>query len=133
MKLVKDAISIDELKGMSEVMEKKIIHKDLASGRWFTFSLVEQLANVGSDVERTIQWKKRGNKEYSQHALERALELLDLTIADPKNKPRLKEILRVRNMFADHYMGINEFSFTDEYWQQYFFDFGYAAAIQRGR
>lgn len=114
-------------------MEKKIIHKDLASGRWFTLSFVEQFANVGSDVERTVQWKKRGNTEYSQQALERALELLDLTIADPKNKRRLKEIVRVRDMFADHYMGINEFSFSDEYWQQYFFDFAYAAAIARGR
>lgn len=114
-------------------MEKKVIHKDLSAGRWFTFSFVEQFANVGSDVERTVQWKKRGNTEYSKQALERALELLDLTISDPKNKARLKEIVRVRDMFADHYMGINEFSFTDEYWQQYFFDFAYAAAIARGR
>jgi len=114
-------------------MEKKIIHKDLAAGRWFTFPFIEQFANVGSDVERTIQWRKRGNEEYSNQALERALELLDLTIADPKNKKRLKEIVRVRHMFADHYMGINEFSFTDEYWQKYFFDFAYAAAIARGR
>lgn len=114
-------------------MEKKIIHKDLACGRWESFSLSEQLANVGSDVERTIQWKKKNNVEYSQQACERALELLDLTIADPKNKKRLKELVRVRAMFADHYMGINEYSFTDEFWQQYFFDFNYAAAIARGR
>ena len=113
--------------------EKKIIHKDLASGRWFTFSFIEQFANVGSDVERVVQWKKRGNSEYSNQAAERALELLDLTISDPKNRARLKEIVRVRDMFADHYMGINEFSFTDEYWQNYFFDFAYAAAISRGR
>jgi hypothetical protein len=30
-------------------------------------------------------------------------------------------------------MGINEFSFTDEFWQNYFFDFAYAAALERGR
>lgn len=115
------------------VMEKKIIHKYLAAGRWFSFSLIEQLANISSDVERTIQWKKRGHLEYSQQACELALELMDLTIADPKNRKKLKEIVRVRNMFAGQYMGINEFSFTDEYWQKYFFDFGYAAAINRGR
>ena len=115
------------------MIEKKIIHKDLAAGRWFTFSLVKQLANVGSDVERTIQWKNQGNIEYSMQACIRALELLDLTIMDPKNKRRRKEILRVRYMFADHYMGINEFSFTDQYWQQYFLDFAYAAALERRR
>jgi hypothetical protein len=26
------------------------IHKELAAGRWFELSLVEQLANIGSDV-----------------------------------------------------------------------------------
>lgn len=115
------------------MIEKKIIHKDLANGRWFTFSFLDQFANIGSDVERTIQWKKKGNLEFSQHACERALELLDFTIADPKNKKRLKEILYVRNAFADHYMGINELGFTDEFWQKYFFDFAYASAIARGR
>lgn len=114
-------------------MEKKIIHKDLALGRWFTFSLVEQLANVGTDIERVVRWKNKGNYEYSMDALERALELLDLTIADPKNKKRLKEIIRVRYMLADQYLGINEFGFTDEYWQHYFLDFAYAAAVARGR
>jgi len=114
-------------------MEKKIIHKGLADGRWFKFSFLDQFANIGSDVERTIKWKQKNNSEYSLQACERALELLDFTIADPKNKKRLKEILRVRHMFADHYMGINEFGFTDEYWQKYFYDFAYAAAIAKGR
>jgi hypothetical protein len=41
-------------------MEKKIIHKSLAAGRWFELSFIEQFANIGSDVERTIQWKKKG-------------------------------------------------------------------------
>jgi len=110
-----------------------IVHKQLASGHWFKLSLVEQLANVGSDIERTIQWKKRGNIEYSQKAFERALELLDLTIADPKNKGRLKEVLRTREALVDHFVFDNEYSSTDESWQKYFFSFNYAAALRRGR
>ena len=51
-------------------------HKELAAGRWSTFSLVEQMANVGSDVGRAINWKAKGNLPYSQKAFERALELL---------------------------------------------------------
>lgn len=77
--------------------------------------------------------KRQGCEIDFMHAMERALELFDLTIADPKNKKRLKELLRARNMFADHYLGINEFAFTDEYWEYNFYDFFYAAAIQRGR
>jgi hypothetical protein len=110
-----------------------IIHKELEPDRWFKFSLFEQLANVGSDIERTIQWKKKGNLEYSKNAFERALELLDLTIADPKNKKRLKEILRTRECLISYFMYDNEYSFTDEFWQSYFYEFNYAAAIQRGR
>ena len=39
-------------------------HNDLAGGRWFLFSLAEQLGNVGSEVERAIKWHAKGNKEY---------------------------------------------------------------------
>ena len=110
-----------------------IIHKSLASGRWFKLSLVEQLANVGSDVERTIKWKKKGDAEYSQKAFERALELLDLTVADPKNKWRLREVLRVREALVDYFMVDNQYASTDELWQKDFFQFNYAAALRRGR
>lgn len=109
------------------------MHKELAAGRWFQLSLVEQLANVGSDIERTIQWKKKGDAEYSQKAFERALELIDLTVADPKNKGRLREVLRTREALVDYFMYDNEYNTTDEIWQKYFYDFAYAAAIRRGR
>ncbi len=110
-----------------------LIHKGLASGRWFEFSLVEQLANVGCDVERTIQYKKRGDLEFSRKAFERVLELLDLTIMDPKNKKRLREIVRTREALVDHFVYDNQYNTTDAEWQKYFFEFNYIAAIRRGR
>jgi hypothetical protein len=110
-----------------------IMHKELASGKWFTLSLVEQLANIGSDVERTIRWRKKGNKEYSNQAFDRALELLYLTISDPKNQKRLKEILRIKECLIDHYCFNNEYGNNDETWQKYFNDFTYAAALKRRR
>ena len=111
----------------------KIYHPSLASGRWFTFSLAEQLANVGSDIERTIQWKKKGDLEYSNNAFERALELLDLTIADPKHRKRLKEILRVREALIDYFMFDNDYKTDEIFWNNYFLDFNYAAAVAKGR
>lgn len=110
-----------------------IIHKHLAGGRWFKFSLMEQLANAGMDVERAIQWKKKGNLEYSQQAFERALELLDLTKADPKNRKRLREVCRMREALVDHFVYDNEYNTTEESWSNYFYQFNYAAALQRGR
>ena len=54
-------------------------HPELAMGRWFELSLVDQLANVGGEVERAIRWRGKGNIDYSRRAFERALELLDLS------------------------------------------------------
>ena len=59
-------------------------HKTLAKGRWKSLSFLEQMANIGSEVERTMNWKNKDNAEYSQLAFERALELMNLTIADKK-------------------------------------------------
>ena len=56
----------------------------LANGRWQTFSLSEQLGNIGSEIERAIKWGGRGDIEHRAKALERSIELLDLTIADPR-------------------------------------------------
>ncbi len=110
-----------------------IIHKNLAAGGWLKFSLIEQLANIGCDIERTIQWKKRGNLDYSQKAFERALELIDLTVADQKNKGRLREILRTREALVDFFVYNNEYNTSETIWQNYFFAFNYAAAMQKGR
>lgn len=111
-----------------------MIHKDLLPERWFRFSLFEQLANVGTDIARVIAWRNNNNLDYSKAAFYRALELLDLTIADPKNKgPRLKELLRVREALVDYFMYDNEYGSTDQAWQDYFFAFNYAAALERGR
>jgi len=102
-------------------------HKDLAAGRWNSLSLCEQMANVGSEVERAIKWKEKGNAQYSQMAFERALELLDLTVADEKNKKRLKELLRLREMLADYFAFENVYQSSDLNFQNYFSAFNFAA------
>ncbi|MEA1926249.1 MAG: hypothetical protein U9M90_03350 [Patescibacteria group bacterium] len=102
-------------------------HPQLAAGRWQQLSFFEQIANIGSEVERTILWKEKGNREYSEKAFERALELLDLTIADKKNKLRLKELTRLREALADFFAFDNEFSSSDKLWRSYFYPFNWAA------
>lgn len=102
-------------------------HPTLANGRWNTFSFVEQMANIGSEVHRTISWKKKQNKEFSDLAFFRALELLDLTIADSKNRDRLKELTRARELFCDYIIGNNIYNNTDTLWQNYFLSFTSAA------
>jgi hypothetical protein len=91
--------------------------------------LVEQLANVGSEVERALGWTSRGNPEYSRLALERGLELLGLTIADPKHRHRLKELTRLREVLLDYFLGENQFGSAESSWRSYFHPFGVAVAL----
>lgn len=111
-------------------MTENYRHKSLAGGRWQKFSFFEQMANVGSEVGRAINWRNK-NKEYSRLAFERALELLDLTISDSKNKKRLKELFRLREVLADYFYFENIYKSTDKSWHNYFNAFSYAAAISR--
>jgi len=104
-------------------------HQQLAEGRWFEFSLVEQLANVGSEIERAISWRDKGHMQYSQLAFERALELLSLTIDDPKNKFRLKEPTRLYELLVDYFAGDNSYGSSDKLWRNYFLAFAYAVRI----
>jgi hypothetical protein len=105
-------------------------HRELAAGRWQELSFVEQMANVGSELERTIRWRSKGKADISIRAFERALELLDLTIADPRNRKRLRELLRVREALSDHFFFDNQYRSTEDSWRRYFHCFLYAA---RGR
>jgi len=106
-------------------------HKELASGRWNLLSFAEQMANIGSEIERTISWKKKVRPEISERAFERALELIDLTVADPKNRARLRELLRVREAVSDHFYFDNFYQTTPESWQRYFHSFLIAARGKR--
>lgn len=107
-------------------------HSELASGKWKTLSFFEQMAHIGSEVERAIKWRKKGKHEYSQMAVVRALELIDLTLAGSKQtSSRLREVARVREVIVDDFYGQNTFRSTDSLWQKYFYPFAYAAAINR--
>ena len=104
-------------------------HQKLASGQWKKLNFFEQMANIGSEVERAILWRKKGNIPYKQKAIERALELLYLTIADPRNQKRLKELTRLREILIDYFFGQNQYSSSDHLWQKYFYAFNYASRV----
>ena len=105
-------------------------HKELAAGRWSRFSFLEQMANIGSETERALNWRAKQNLDYSQKAFERALELIDLTLDDVRDAARLKELARAREALVDFFMGHNEFGSTETSWKNYFLSFAYAARRQ---
>lgn len=106
-------------------------HQDLAAGRWNRLAFIEQMANVGSEVERALHWRAKKNEPYAQRAFERALELLDLTLACVRTSARLKELARVREALVDFFAGSNLYRSTDASWGRYFLAFAYAARRTR--
>ena len=108
-----------------------IQHKALAGGRWRQMPLAEQLANTGSEVARSLKWKEKGNLPYFEKAIARAFELLGLTIEDPKNRSRLRELTRTREVLADYFFGENEYGFSPAAWHAYFSPFSHAARRNR--
>ena len=102
-------------------------HKGLASGRWNQMPFLEQMANIGSEVERALNWRAKRNEAYSRQAFERALELIDLTLDCLKSFSRLKETARLREALVDYFFGTNTFNSTEDSWRRYFGAFTYAA------
>ncbi|MSU74922.1 MAG: hypothetical protein EXS55_00170 [Candidatus Magasanikbacteria bacterium] len=103
------------------------IHKNIAAGSWFTMTLCEQLGNVGSEIGRATKWERQGDVSRRNQALDRAFDLLDLTMADTRWRKRLKEICRAREVVADTFYGKREYNDTPEGLEKYFFKFALAA------
>jgi hypothetical protein len=103
-------------------------HRGLAAGRWQRLSLAEQLANVGAEVGRIRGRRAPGERNA---AFERALELIDLTLADPRWRGRRREIGRAREVLCDAVAGGPEYGSTLEDLDRYFLAF--AVLARRGR
>ena len=107
-------------------MRAVTFHKELASGRWFELSLAEQLGNIGSEVSRTRLAQGKDEKRFHDGG-ERALELFDLTLEDPRWRGRYREIARAREVLCDALTGGEEYHSTLEDLDRYFLQFAFLA------
>jgi len=82
---------------------------------------------IGAEIGRALNWQTKGNKKLSWNALERGLELFDLTVSDTRWKYRLKEILRAREVVCDYFAGDNEYKSTPASLEKYFLQYALAA------
>ena len=105
-------------------------HLDLAAEGWFKMSLIEQMANIGSEVSRAL--RARNNQGRYWGAATRALELFYLTIEDTRwKRGQLKEILRVRELFCAAILESTEFNTSLEDLDEYFMYFALLAQANR--
>ena len=88
--------------------------------------------NAGAEVGRAIRARGGGHPERFAAAVDRALELLDLTLADDRwAGPRRREIARAREVVCDFLLGDNLYGSTAESAEAWFM--AYALAARRGR
>lgn len=88
---------------------------------------MQQLGNIGSDVERAFRAHEQGDADRFRNAFDRTLELIDLTVQDPRRKKRLKELLRTREVLCDYFFGSNVYSIIPALLQKDFLNYGVAA------
>ena len=110
----------------------EFIHKSLAGGRWQQLTFPEQMANIGSEVGRAIQWGKKNNPEFREQAILRALELLYLTIEAQQKKRSVKELTRLREVLLDYFYCDNIYKTTDTALDKYFLAFNILARKNKG-
>ena len=84
----------------------------LDADRWASISLMEQMANIGSEVGRTYKWLMKGKPDLAEKAFVRSLDVIDLTIKygrlnQPGRGELLKELCRLRECFCEAYIECN--------------------------
>lgn len=109
-------------------MRKSAVGHAGASLRWGSQTLVEQMANVGSEVERALRARDSGRASRLENAVTRALELFDLTATDARwQGHRRREILRAREEFCRILYGDDSPPGSADGLRRYFLQFAVAA------
>jgi len=85
-------------------MYKLALHKHLTLKKWERFGLKQQLLMIANELNRAQNWIEKNDTEEVNNCYERAMELLDLTIAMKYRKNRMRELLLAREVLAGLYI-----------------------------
>lgn len=88
--------------------------------RWFQMPIGEQISNIGSEVERAIKYKNKGENKKSLDFVNKAIELIERSQMDPKNKNRIKELGFCKEEMIDYFIGENIYATTDDALRKYY-------------
>ncbi|MFA6525828.1 MAG: hypothetical protein WCT26_00230 [Candidatus Buchananbacteria bacterium] len=95
--------------------------------KWHQMTLPQQLGNLLAEISRAANWEKTNKLENRNNCLERALELIDLTLTDSRNFGRSRELGILREAIADCYVDSNYFSVSLKAIQNYLLPFAILA------
>lgn len=95
--------------------------------RWSKYSLAVQLGNVGAEVRRMLNWRRNNNRDQTERARDRALELLDLTIADNRWRRGCRELVMLREVVAAEGTEGQSYGISERTLDDYFISFALIA------
>ncbi|MBR0173203.1 MAG: hypothetical protein IJQ21_10485 [Lachnospiraceae bacterium] len=87
---------------------------------WFQMPIGMQISNVGSEVFRALSWKNKGNEKRKIGFCNKAIEFLQLSIEDPKNRHRAGELSFCIEELQDFFLGENLYKTTEEMLHKYY-------------
>ena len=94
----------------------------MSKDRWEQLSISQQMMNIGGELERAVAWKNKNDTEKMYHFLDIVREWMGLTMADPKNRGRIGELVVVQEEYED-FFGENHWKNTDETMMKYWNSF----------
>lgn len=101
--------------------------------RWARLSIFEQMGNIYSEVGRSFSARRRSNIVDCQAAIERAIELFDLTaqVLIAQKSPQAKEVLRAKEQYLATMYDTTASQEMISSLDRYFLQFAIAARLQR--
>lgn len=79
-------------------------HKTLTEEKWGSFPFYKQILMIANELNRAKNWIEKRDAGELTLCYERALELLYLTIEVLKDKRKLRELLRAKEMLGALYI-----------------------------
>ncbi len=98
--------------------------------KWLKLSKAQQLGNIGSEISRARNCQDNNDFSNRQKALERCLELLDLSLDDKQWGSGLKEIARFREVVAAWFANQDFFDISPQELQDYCLNFVISSIYQ---
>ena len=90
-------------------------------------SLAQQLGNLASEMTRARHWEMKNDFVSCHKALERALELLDLTLTDNRWRFRRRELTLLREIICDCFSKEKDYDVSLSDLEKYCADFALAS------
>jgi len=85
-------------------------------------SVGEQISNVGSEVERALRFREKDERSCMVH-VSKAIELLERSQRDPKNRTRIAELGNCKVELIDYFIGDNIYGTTEEQLRRFYDSF----------